>query len=110
MPKPLTESQAWAYLAKKWDGAKLATYGGDLYVEIEPSWMECFGLCDCVHVLADHDHTSDETRDAMLATTQALRRGKGWRGKFAWSHTQRGARARAAFCRKMAKKTKRRKG
>lgn len=106
MPKPLTESQAWAYLAKKWDGAVRGRFGVWHVPLGKDGWS--LSITFLAWNLYDERRISREVFDAIEGVMHE-RDAKGTL-KHHWTCTASGARARAAFCRKMAAQTKRRKG
>lgn len=106
--KQMTETQAWAYLAGRWAKARP-------YLKIPGRWHTKVlgdfeqGLCGSLWALEDAGRISGEVWGAMLE--RVVRNGPPeiapfsmvGGGRFRWPLTARGARSRAAFCRRMAR-------
>ena len=88
----MTEKQAWLKLAKLWDESLLDFWREDYVVILDN--RPRYGLCDCITCLP----ISDRMRDKMRRKA----RGRTKLGRYSWQLDARGARSRAAFCRKMA--------
>ena len=88
----MTEKQAWLKLAKLWDESLLDFWREDYVVILDN--RPRYGLCDCITCLP----ISDRMRDKMRRKA----RGRTKLGRYRWQLDARGARSRAAFCRKMA--------
>ena len=96
--KYLTERRAWLLLAKEWDKATQACYGGSFQT---PSGQYC--LCFAVSHLYHSGPLSRTTRDDMHERLQKHRPAYSRDEVFFWPTDKTGAKKRAAFCRKMAK-------
>ena len=88
----MTEKQAWLKLAKLWDEPVLDFWCNDYAVILDKRTR--YGLCECITCLPISDRMRDKMRRKARGRTQL--------GRYRWQLDARGARARAAFCRKMA--------
>ncbi len=86
----MTEKQAWLRLAKMWDAAKPDCSG--LY---SAGKIPCFGLCGTIA-------WQIKEREIVTAMLSKVRATKGYDGGYLWTNDKRGAKARAAFCRKQS--------
>jgi hypothetical protein len=100
MPKQMTERAAWLYLAKRWDKAVLGG-DGDAMVRINTDrTIVC--LCDSILRLQMDERIDVFTESCMVDRIQRLPN-INQSSSYKWPRTLRGARSRAAFCRRMAK-------
>ena len=97
--KRMTEREAWLYLARKWARTRKA------HVTLRPAdgGEACRGLCACACRLIHLGVVKRKVALGMLGRLHRRRPGKMADESYYWSLTIRGARARAAFCRRMAK-------
>lgn len=104
MAKKMTESQAWAFLAKLWAKKNHFFDGdGDVFVQLDGDKGQRHGICDCIGKLNDMGRLTVRTECKMrdrIGDHPAYEL-----GEFVWPLTTSGARSRAAFCRRMAKAT-----
>jgi hypothetical protein len=102
----MNEAEAWEYLAERWD--KASPYTEEVpYVAVIVDHHSSFGLCYSV-VMLDRKkvvdaHTFLEMWVRMGEHLPPSRHTDPVMFGYCWSFTKRGARARARFCRKMAK-------
>jgi hypothetical protein len=97
MRKKLNERQAWLEIAAAWDevttddeGTACALLRGTEYH---------YGICHCIDDLLGHQAISFEVLESMAGK---LPERTWFHRRFCWPRTLRGARQRAAFCRKQA--------
>lgn len=91
MKKPMTEAQAWEYIAKTWDKPKKR---GDGYC---CSRDGCSGVCFSIS-------NFQLLFGVVTGMTNRLRAHRAERADgYWWPQTRAGARSRAAFCRRMAR-------
>ena len=104
MARRMSESEAWAWLAKKWDNP---VEGVIVSIELDV-YCEPAGLCPCIDWLFYEDMISEDTHYSMHAKIPKNPIGnvEPFGMCFRWPPTMAGAKKRAAFCRKMAAKTK----
>ena len=88
----MTEQQAWLALAKLWDKPLLEFWCDDYAVILDN--RPRYGLCGCIAGLPISDWMRERMRRKACGRTQL--------GRYRWQLDARGARSRAAFCRKMA--------
>lgn len=86
-----TEYQAWTYLARRWD---VAAQGGQREALILR--RQHLGLCGSLR------HLYHQARITSIVLTEMESRIPRGGAAYVWPMTVRGARQRAAFCRKMA--------
>lgn len=95
----MTESKAWGYLAKCWGKAYKTEFV--YYASI----LGVSGLCRSCQVLDDTGKISFKVKQSMICKIAKLPNRNLW-SAYKWSFKRSGAKARANFCRKMAKATK----
>ena len=108
--KQMSEREAWVYLAPLWDKPTMA--GGVAYAIIYFG-DRAEGLCGSVFLLWYHGLISNRTRNAMGKQIKAVPKtipGLHAPDLYAWPRNLAGAKQRAAFCRRMARKPKKTKG
>lgn len=98
MKRKLTEYQAWMKLAKAWDKPSPRS-SGDWAVTI--NGQPHIALCICLIAWLTDESISEVVFDSMTDKIY-----QGHDGGFRWTLDSKGAKARAAFCRKMAAKVK----
>ena len=103
MKRKMSETRAWAWLAPKWD--KAVESGGFANIFLSSDYQPC-GLCPCIDWLCDEERISEETAESMREKIPKKQAGIFTMNYFRWPPTMAGAKQRAAFCRKMAAKTK----
>ena len=93
--RPMTEAQAWAYLAKQWDNPHVKN--GEAFILIEG--RTAFGLCPSTLALEEAGVDVWAMRTRRADNKPASGEYKTWW----WPLTRAGARSRATFCRRMSK-------
>jgi len=104
MPKKMSEREAWLYLAEQWDNAEPAHRKKRDHIIFRHLFFCPTGLCTAIDEVICADAISYRVGRNMRSRMakhlpRKKRTGKGHR----WPTDKKGARSRAAFCRKMAK-------
>ena len=100
--KPMTEAQAWRYLARRWDRpSEMEDYPHEYGVNLDPHLGLARGICVCIGDLVGAGRIAEGTAEAMGARMSLMKPEDA--EAYWWPHSRRGARSRAAFCRRMAK-------
>jgi hypothetical protein len=100
----MNEADAWTYLAEAWMNA----YRSRRRTATGPEHRRWYGLCAGVGYLRAQRWISRRTYQAMIRTLNDTTARSGRKDCFAWPSTVEGARARALFCRRMARRAARR--
>ena len=95
----MTERDYWLEFAEAWKKAKKDRYGGgEYYARYGRLFVRNYGICSMVCCVSDTLY--DPMKDRMLSNRPTGK--SSWR--YWWSTTTlKGAKSRAAFCRRMAK-------
>lgn len=104
----MTEAQAWSYLARRWDKATFHTPGSTC-VEVTIMSQQQYGLCGSVSTLNLTQKVTNETWLTMFQRMQKYKPRDAFMGYW-WPCNKAGAKSRAAFCRKMVKLSRKRRG
>lgn len=102
MTRKLTLRAAWLLLARKWDKPEpdgVEDGNEDLCVFLLEEWPD-WGICMCIDTLESRGMIDE----AVAAQMRGAELPAKLRGGYCWPRDDAGARARAAFCRKQAKK------
>ena len=100
--KPMTEAQAWASIGRAWTRPTL--FDGKYWAVVKEAekvfrvFAGGHGICPCINDLVMVGAISERRAGQMKGRLPERRE-----GLFCWPTTRAGARARAAFCRRMAK-------
>ncbi len=103
--RPMTERQAWLWLAKAWQKAKADKEGGYFIPDLAGRWFGAYGLCHVISNLLYVDRLDQKTADQMTARIgrEFERRANGERIVYLWPFNSRGRDARVRFCERQAK-------
>lgn len=93
----LTERQAWLRLARAWDRPVASEYGT---MQAKVCKSRCVGLCSSIGELECSGKISTDVELRMDERIQAMPERF---GPYCWPLDGRGARSRAAFCRRQAR-------
>ena len=107
MARRMSESAAWAWLAKKWDNASGHSLANDRTTVF--AWIKGRahdGICGCLDDLALDGLITIDVQEKMRLAIKNRVPTKDAAFLYKWKLNSAGSKQRAAFCRKMAAKTK----